>query len=155
LPSRGRAALQMKRGRRAAPAVLLSTIIYRPSPLNGKAFGGQARFLDGRWNLFTSSLREPGAKMHVLPRCRPLRRWGSHGSERGLWIGRGGERGGQYAPRPIPRWRWSAATDGARSIRSWMRSLGDVPPNKPLQRTTPPQGHWCNINELLVRRRRR
>ena len=27
--------------------------------------------------------------------------------------------------------------------------------NKPLQRTIPPQGHWCNINEPLVRRARR
>jgi hypothetical protein len=30
-----------------------------------------------------------------------------------------------------------------------------TPPNKPLQRTIPPQGHWCNINEPLVRRARR
>ena len=33
----------MKRGRRAAPAVLLSTIIYRPSPLNGKALDTRDR----------------------------------------------------------------------------------------------------------------
>jgi hypothetical protein len=30
-----------------------------------------------------------------------------------------------------------------------------MPSNKPLQRTTPPQGHWCNINGPLVRRARR
>ena len=30
-----------------------------------------------------------------------------------------------------------------------------APPNKPLQRTTPPQGNWSNINESLVRRARR
>jgi hypothetical protein len=30
-----------------------------------------------------------------------------------------------------------------------------APSNKPLQRTIPPQGHWCNINEPLVRRARR
>ena len=29
------------------------------------------------------------------------------------------------------------------------------PSNKPLQRTIPPQGHWCNINEPFVRRVRR
>ena len=38
--SRGHAAHEMNRGRRAAPAVLLSTITYRPSPLNGRALGG-------------------------------------------------------------------------------------------------------------------
>ncbi len=32
---------------------------------------------------------------------------------------------------------------------------GESLPNKPLQRTTPPQGHWCNINEPFVRRCRR
>jgi len=30
-----------------------------------------------------------------------------------------------------------------------------LPSNKPLQRTIPPQGHWCNINEPFVRRARR
>jgi hypothetical protein len=39
--SRGRAAHEVNGGRRAAPAVLLSTLTYRPSPLNGKAFGGR------------------------------------------------------------------------------------------------------------------
>ena len=28
-------------------------------------------------------------------------------------------------------------------------------PIKPLQRTIPPQGHWCNINEPIVQRARR
>jgi hypothetical protein len=30
-----------------------------------------------------------------------------------------------------------------------------LPSNQPLQRTIPPQGHWCNINEPFVRRARR
>jgi hypothetical protein len=34
------------------------------------------------------------------------------------------------------------------------RSL-PLPSNQPLQRTIPPQGHWCNINEPLVWRARR
>jgi hypothetical protein len=41
------------------------------------------------------------------------------------------------------------------AIRISMLSLRNMPPNKPLQRTIPPQGHWCNINEPLVRRARR
>jgi len=36
-----------------------------------------------------------------------------------------------------------------------LRRLVVLPSNKPLQRTIPPQGHWCNINEPLVRRARR
>jgi hypothetical protein len=32
---------------------------------------------------------------------------------------------------------------------------GPLPSNQPLQRTIPPQGHWCNINGPLVRRARR
>jgi hypothetical protein len=36
--SRGRAAFEVNEGRRAAPAVLSSTITYRPSPLIGRAF---------------------------------------------------------------------------------------------------------------------
>ena len=38
--SRGRAAFEMNEGRRAAPAVLLSTFTYRPLKLNGKALDG-------------------------------------------------------------------------------------------------------------------
>jgi hypothetical protein len=30
-----------------------------------------------------------------------------------------------------------------------------LPSNQPLQRTIPPQRHWCNINEPFVRRARR
>ena len=36
-----------------------------------------------------------------------------------------------------------------------LRRLVALLSNKPLQRTIPPQGHWCNINEPLVRRARR
>ena len=36
-----------------------------------------------------------------------------------------------------------------------LRGLVALLSNKPLQRTKPPQGHWCNINEPLVRRVRR
>jgi hypothetical protein len=36
-----------------------------------------------------------------------------------------------------------------------LRGLAVLPSNKPLQRTTPPQGHCSNINEPLVRRVRR
>jgi hypothetical protein len=40
LPSRGRVAFEVNEGRRAAPAVLLSTITYRPSPLIGEPLAG-------------------------------------------------------------------------------------------------------------------
>src|ERR1019366_3561571 len=41
LRRRGRAAFEVHEGRRADPALLPSTITYRPFPLNGKAFAGR------------------------------------------------------------------------------------------------------------------
>jgi uncharacterized RDD family membrane protein YckC len=57
-------------------------------------------------------------------------------------------------------WVFSEASEGGLCMTSlrerWLcRSDGRAPPNKPLQRAIPPQGHWCNINEPLVRRARR
>jgi hypothetical protein len=47
LPSRGRAAFEVNEGRRAAPAVLSSTIIYRPSPLIGEPLDRPGRNCNG------------------------------------------------------------------------------------------------------------
>ena len=47
LSSRGRAAFEVNEGRRAAPAVLSSTIIYRPSPLIGEPLDRPGRNCNG------------------------------------------------------------------------------------------------------------
>ena len=109
--SRGRAAQQMNSGRRAAPAVLLSTITYRPTPLNGKALDRLGLWW---WRVRTvvgsdhgcaeetvadRSYGRRGARLEIVGRATPL-----HGTTGGgRWAVACGISNGGLSNRPLQR----------------------------------------------------